>query len=242
MFKSRIADLNIGFVEYYDLFHAYVPDFAAEFEKPDLVIESLLPDINAERDLHLAAGERELAPGRYQMVRAFRKLADALPDFDAVVFHSCFIQTANHGVAFTARSGTGKTTHMLLWQRLLGDRMRIINGDKPIVRFVDGGLYGYGTPWNGKEHYYQKDRAPLTDICVIERSPVNETVEISREEGALVLLSQVHSPVDAVQLDKTLALVNRIAENCRFWKIRCNMELEAAEVAYNAIVGTSGEN
>ena len=36
------------------------------------------------------------------------------------------------GIAFAAPSGTGKTTHIKLWQRLYGDRVEIINGDKPL--------------------------------------------------------------------------------------------------------------
>ncbi len=231
MFKARIADLNIKFIEHYENFHAYIPEFKAEFDKPDLIIEALQADIDAERELDGG----DLPPGRYQMIRAFRNLADALPDFDALVFHSVFVNVADRGIAFTARSGTGKSTHMLLWQQLLGEKMRVINGDKPIVRFVDGGLYGYGTPWNGKEHLYINDRAPLTDICVIERGEKNETFPISVEEGAIELMQQVHTPEDPVQLVKTMQLVDRIAKQCRFWKIRCNMDIEAAEVAYKTI-------
>ncbi len=232
MFKCRMADLNIQFEEYYALFHGYIPDFAADFETPDLIVEALLADIEAEK----LVNKEILPPGRHQMNRAFRKLADRLPDFDALVFHSVFISVADRGIAFTARSGTGKSTHMFLWKQLLDDKMTVINGDKPIVRFIDGGFYGYGTPWNGKERLYTKGRAPLTDICVIERSEVNEVVPMSLDEGAIELMQQVHTPEDPVQLVKTMQLADRIARQCRFWRIRCNMDIEAAEVAYNTIV------
>ena len=42
---------------------------------------------------------------------------------------------------FCGSSGTGKTTHMLLWQKMLGDRFKFINGDKPIIRFIDNVPY-----------------------------------------------------------------------------------------------------
>ena len=67
----------------------------------------------------------------------FRALAEQLPAFDAFVLHSACFDVDGVGVAFAAHSGTGKTTHMMLWQQLLGDRMTIVNGDKPIVRFFD---------------------------------------------------------------------------------------------------------
>lgn len=237
MFKGRIADINVGFEEYYKLFHAYIPEFAAEFDKPDLVIEVTQKDIEEERAEELAAGGKDFPPGRFQMTRAFRKFGDAIPDFNAVVMHGCFVSVGDRGIAFIARSGTGKTTHMLLWQKLLGERLQIINGDKPIVRFIDGGLFGYGTPWNGKEHFFVNGRAPLTDICIIERGEKNETLPVSKDEGALALIQQVHTPRDPEQLTKTMQLVSRISEQCRFWKIRCNMDIEAAEVAYGKICG-----
>ncbi len=233
MFKARIADINVKFIEQYDLFCFYMADFVAEFEKPDVVIEALQADIDAEKVFRGG----DFVPGRYQISKAFRKFADVLPDYDAVVFHSVFVSVEDRGIAFTARSGTGKSTHMLLWKELLGEKMTVINGDKPIIRFIDGDMFGYGTPWNGKEHLFTTGRAPLTDICIIERSDVNETLPMSVEEGAIELMQQIHTPEDPTQLMKTMQLADKIAKRCRFWKIRCNMDIEAAEVAYNAIFG-----
>ncbi len=232
MFKGRIADINVLFEERYNLYEHYIPEFSAVFEKPDVVVSVFEDDIEAERKV---SEKRNCPPGQYQMDRAFRKFADSLPDFEAILFHSVFVSVGDKGIAFTARSGTGKSTHMLLWKQLLGDKMTIINGDKPIVRFIDDGLYGYGTPWNGKEHLYTMGRAPLTDICVIERSKTNEVVPMSLTEGAMELMQQIHTPEDPVQLVKTMQLADRVAKQCRFWKIRCNMDIEAAEVAYKAI-------
>ena len=67
----------------------------------------------------------------------FRAFAEQLPHYNAFVLHSATFDVSGVGVAFAAHSGTGKTTHMMLWQKLLGERMTIVNGDKPIVRFFD---------------------------------------------------------------------------------------------------------
>ena len=42
-------------------------------------------------------------------------------------------------------------------------------------------------------------------------------------------------PLNSEMRVKTIGIIYRIAENVRFWKISCNMEDEAAEVAYNTI-------
>ena len=44
-------------------------------------------------------------------------------------------------------------------------------------------------------------------------------------------------PFDPVMRIKTIALVYRIVEKVKFWKIKCNMDIEAAEVSYSAIFG-----
>lgn len=233
MFKARIADFNILFEEHYNLLYLNLGDFAAEFETPDFCVTTTLDDITHEEEI----SECKTRPYRYELACAFRYLANQLHKKDACVLHSCFINVKDKGIAFSARSGTGKTTHMRLWQEMLGSEMKIINGDKPIVRFIDGIPYGYGTPWRGKEQLGGKDRAPLTDICLIERSETNETVPMSKEEGLMLLMQQVYMPETASAVSKTMEIIDKIVNGCNFWRIRCNMEPNAATTAYNAIFG-----
>ena len=51
--------------------------------------------------------------------------------------------------AFTAKSGTGKSTHVSLWMQHIPD-CDIMNDDNPIIRLKDDGVYVYGGPWSGK--------------------------------------------------------------------------------------------
>lgn len=233
MFKARIADFNILFEEYYNLLYLRIGDFESEFDTPDIVVKTTLEEIEEETRV----SEIKRKPYRMEEQRAFRNLADMLPLKDSCVLHSCFIKVGERGIAFSARSGTGKTTHMNLWSKILGDKMKVVNGDKPIVRFIGDAPYGYGTPWMGKEGIGSKDSAKLTDICMIERSANNETVPISKDEGMLLLMQQIHMPTDVVALSATMKLIDRIASSCRFWKIRCNMDIDAAYTAYNTIFG-----
>ena len=52
-----------------------------------------------------------------------------------------------------------------------------------------------------------------------------------------MLLQQVYRPQDPLQMAKTLKLVDKLAENVELYKLACNMDIEAAEVAYNAMKG-----
>ena len=171
-----------------------------------------------------------------------RSLSEWLPLHNAFLMHSACFDINGTGVAFSAVSGTGKTTHMGLWQEYLGDKMTVVNGDKPIVRFFDDEPkvpYAYGTPWNGKERLGCNMRTPLKHICFITRSETNSTVPITKAEALPRILNQVYMPKDPAAMAATLQLINRLLDSVQLWEIRCNMDIEAAQIAYNAIFGAS---
>ena len=172
------------------------------------------------------------------------KLAEWLPTHNAFVLHSAVFDVEGTGIALAAHSGTGKTTHMLLWQKLLGKRLKIVNGDKPIVRFFADEPeipYAYGTPWNGKEHLGCNMRTPLRHIAFIERSEHNSCEQIAPEDAVNLIFNQVYMPKEPFAAAKTIELINRLISCCKLWKISCNMEPEAAEVAYNKIMEDKNE-
>ena len=166
------------------------------------------------------------------------KFASWLPQRDSFLLHASLIDVGGTGVAFSAPSGTGKTTHTLLWQRLLGDKMTIINGDKPIVRFFDDEQYplGYGTPWNGKERLGTNSKTPIKHFCFIERSNTNSCEKVDPADVLELFFKQIYLPKNNLNaISKTLNLADRFLKNVTVWKIKCNMDISAAEVAYNTI-------
>ena len=167
-------------------------------------------------------------------------IAEWIPLHDAFLLHSACFDVNGTGVAFSAHSGTGKTTHMLLWQKLLGDKMTVVNGDKPIVRFFEDEPetpYAYGTPWCGKEHLGCNMRTPLKHICFIERADKNSCEPLDKSDAVNLIFNQVYMPKDPAAMMKTMQLIDRLLSCCKLWKIRCNMESDAAETSFNAIFG-----
>ena len=72
---------------------------------------------------------------------------------------------------FTAVSGTGKSTHAMLWREVFGERVRMINDDKPLIRITpEGKAVVYGTPWDGKHHLSKNSAFPLKAICWLTRA------------------------------------------------------------------------
>ena len=237
MLKYRFADLNVAFnSRFEDMFKILFKGFEEDFEEADITFDITEPDIKFERE-----NDKENMLNQYDHILALasslRKIGEKLPGYDAAILHSATFSVDGRGIALAAFSGTGKSTHMFLWQKMLGDRFQIVNGDKPFVRFIDGELYVYGTPWAGKEGMKENVKVRLTDLCQIVRSETNHTEPMSKQEGVSLLLKQIYIPFDPIARVKTLQLIERIAESINFWKISCNMDIEAAEVSYKAIFG-----
>ncbi|MBR6533488.1 MAG: hypothetical protein IKT44_03580 [Clostridia bacterium] len=226
----RIADFNIEFKNPSSKLQYYLKSYISN-SPADFAIETSANDIETLRDnVKFDASEFQLESAAFH-----NKLLERLPFYDALFLHASLIEVGGIGVAFTALSGTGKSTHTLLWQELLGDKMQIINGDKPIIRFFDSVPYGYGTPWNGKEGLGTNTKVPIKHICFIERSENNNCEKIDAEKALKNIFSQIFIPNDALAATKTLELLNLLLNDCAIWKIKCNMDLEAAQIAYNTI-------
>ena len=131
-----------------------------------------------------------------------------------------------------AKSGVGKTTHTLLWKKLLNDKMIYINGDKPIIRKINNQLIIYGTPWCGKENYGTNASVLLKALCFIERANENEIAEITGIDLIKKLAHQLFFPKDSIQvLNKSVDLLTDITSvSC--YLLKCNMDISAAKLAY----------
>lgn len=198
---------------------------------PSITIEVSPEEIRQE----LEKVGKNFSPGYAESICAYRKLCLEMPKFGGLFLHASVIRVEDRGIAFLAPSGTGKTTHTGLWQALLGDKLTVINGDKPIVRLTDSGPVAYGTPWAGKEGLYEKDSVSLTDLCFLERSEENSCTPLSPEQALTKIVHQVILPGQAQTALQTLDLLDRLLRSCRLWQIRCNIHPDAANCAYETI-------
>lgn len=232
--RCLIADFLIDFKNRYGFTARQCAEYECEKDAlVDFEVVATDADIQQER-LH---AEREYPVGYVESICLYRNLAVKLPEKDAFLMHGSVISVKNKGIAFLARSGTGKTTHTLLWKQRFGEEMKIINGDKPIIRFLEGVPYAYGTPWAGKEGFQINGKTPLTDICFIERAKENKIVRITPEKALKPLMNQILIPSDPLAAVKMLDLLDKLLKTTRLWVIYCDPTIEAAEVASDGIFG-----
>ena len=165
----------------------------------------------------------------------YRKIAEKILSYNGFLMHGVVIDLCGTGIAFLAKSGVGKSTHTQLWQQLLKDNVKIINGDKPLIRLIGKKIYAYGTPWAGKENLHINAKCELKKICFIERSKNNECVPLSKNEVFEKLMNQIYIPKNPELLIKTLELAEKLIESANFYLIRCNTDISAAKTAYEVV-------
>lgn len=240
--KYKIAGKVIEVTSIYEKVHDYCKDYETD-EQADFSVMTTAEDIVYEKQKTDSEYAYEGLPlpdfsqGTLEETAVYRKIGEKIPYYDTVIFHGSVIAVDGHGFLFTAKSGTGKSTHTALWREYLGDKAVMVNDDKPMLKITDNGVIAYGTPYNGKHHLGCNMSVPLKAICIITRGEKNSIVRIDKSEAYAMLLQQVYRPQDPLQMAKTLKLVDKLAENVELYKLACNMDIEAAEVAYNAMKG-----
>lgn len=222
MLTVRIAGLVIGIENKYRHVEHLVRDYLTP-ETPEFTVSATEADIERER----AASEGDFSPGYLESTVVYRKIAERLPAYGAFVFHGAVISVDGGGYAFTARSGVGKTTHTRLWLAHYGERAHYVNGDKPIIRLIDGVPYAFGTPWMGKENYGSNTSVPLLGIAHLMRGEVNSARVVSADELSEIILSQMFIPKERAMALRTLSLLNSVLSSVRLIELRCNMDSDA---------------
>lgn len=160
--------------------------------------------------------------------------------FGGLVLHASAVGMEGNAYLFSADSGVGKSTHMGLWRRRYGDEaVRVINDDKPILRLEEGRWFVYGSPWSGKYGLNHNVRYPLGGICFLTRGSENRIRPCSAEDALPLLLNSTTRPHIPAYYRQLLKLLDHLTQNASLWHLECNMDPEAAEVAYRAMSGQS---
>lgn len=236
----QIADTMVEIRSIHDAVHMLCEDYRAE-GTPELVIEVDQKDIDFEREKSAQEDAFEGLPVRIftddylETLAVYRKLALALLDRNILLFHGSVVAVDGEGYLFTAKSGTGKSTHTRLWREKFGNRLIMVNDDKPLIRMQNGKAIVYGTPWDGKHRLSTNTAVPLKALCILERSAENRIQPITLHEALPMLFQQAYRPRSEAAMRKTILLIQQLGTAVSLYRLGCNMEPEAADVAYEGM-------
>ena len=160
-----------------------------------------------------------------------------LSSYDGCFFHSSCLEMDGEGYLFTALSGTGKSTHTRNWRRLFGDRVIMINDDKPLIRKIGDRFYVCSTPWMGKSDIGCNRIAPIKAIYVLKRGKENSAVPTSPARQMRPLMEATLLPSSRENMIKLLGLFDALFGQAKLIELYCNQDIESAQVAYDAVCG-----
>lgn len=239
-FTIALAGRHISISALHETTRDYCRDYLADGE-PDFTVVISQADIDYEReksqreDIIEGIPIRNFADDYLETLAVYRKIADKMLSFDTLLFHGSAIAVDGAGYLFTAKSGTGKSTHTRLWREAFGDRAYMVNDDKPLLKITDNGVWVCGTPWDGKHRLSKNTIVPLKGICILERGAENSIRCISVQEALPMIFQQSHRPQDPMDLTTLLSLVDKLTSQTKLYKLACNMHPDAVNVAYNGM-------
>ncbi len=235
IFNYKIADIVFSADIIYKSTYERMKDYLApEGEKPEFGFKITDADIAEERRL----SPYDFPDNVYEHTAVYRKyIYEIMEKYDAFFFHCSAIAVDGEAIMFTARSGTGKSTHRNLWMKNFGDRVTVINDDKPVIRRIDGKFYVYGTPWQGKEGLGCNIRVPAKALCFLSRAEENSIGPIDTISVVAKLMNQTVRPSDPWLMSNLLDLLDGFVRQVDCYDLRVNMNDDAAIVAYNGIKG-----
>ena len=228
----KFADKTVGIISLYEDVHEYCKDYLTG-DAADFTVTTAAQDIDFEKS---RSDLKTFKDGYYEELAVYRKICEKMPIYDTFLFHGSVVAVDGVAYAFAAPSGTGKSTHAALWRELFGDRAVMVNDDKPLLR-VGECVTAYGTPYDGKHRLSNKIAVPLKAVCLIERGAENRIERITASEAYPVLVQQTYRPLDVEALGKTMVLLDKLTQKVELYRLSCNMDIEAAKVAYEGMNG-----
>lgn len=202
---------------YYEVYDTNLGTLQLQFSKEENIGAILYQENKVTIFPFLSCFEVEYLLSQYAFVYWIKKYTKSL------FIHASSIVYQDAGILFCAKSGTGKSTQRMLWEKY-GNAI-CLNDDKNILRQINGQMYLMPNPWGGKHFVTTNIRAELKAIVFLYQSKENIITPLKKEEAFLLILKQTQlpSPDTVESWNECIDLL------CRnpLLHFGCNMEEEA---------------
>lgn len=178
----------------------------------------------------------ESTPQYLEHMQLCYKLSTTLLPFGRVFFHGVAVGYRGRAYIITAPSGVGKTTMYLALKIKMGDELTLINGDKPVLEFAEGGVVVHHSPWNGKEHMGRPVCMPLGGIVFLDRGDPHAVRVMPREVAAEAFCQFLFNADNAADTRAVAALCERLISGVPLWRFYSRADDATADSFYNEIL------
>jgi hypothetical protein len=208
----------------------YLADNQDENQHIDITI-----NIDEQRVLNAMQAHPELVQDDWEYMLTGSDFYTELIKFNGILLHSSCIVVDDKAYAFSADSGTGKSTHTQLWLKRFGDRAYMLNDDKPAIRIIDGEVYACGTPFSGKYDYSTPKIVKLAGICFLQRSEDNWIKKAETGKAVFNIFSQTVRKLNSDRMENLFDVLEEIFAKVPLYEFGCNISDEAVQMSYNTM-------
>ncbi len=161
---------------------------------------------------------------------------NAMISMDSITVHSSSFAIDGKGVIVSAPSGTGKSTHTGLWKERYGDRVTLLNDDRPVIRFLEGKPMLCGTPWSGSTDIFANLKVPLEGVVMLTRSSENRIERLDMARALEMLMPRCFLPYfDGGLMEATIKVIEKLVETVPVYLLQCRPDYEAVELVYKCM-------
>ncbi len=231
MFRICLADTVFEIDNKYEYMHNLCKDYVTELAAEYTVSVT-------EKEISSEDTEKEGRSRDYlESLALYRKICTILIEKDIVLFHCSSLSVDGKAYLFTAPSGTGKSTHAALWRKVLGEKVTMINDDKPLLKIKDS-ITVFGTPFGGKYGIQSNTSGKVAGIVVLKQSKQNKISPLPIKEAFPLLLNQTYRIKSPEAMNKILSLVEKLC-SLPVYLLECDISYEAVKLSYQTITGKS---
>ena len=152
------------------------------------------------------------------------------PNNIAVLMEQGIVLFLRHATAAGGNDQTGALSKF-------HDCCYMVNDDKPLLRVGQTMTEVCGTPWNGKHHLGKNCIVPLRAICILEQGEENEITRLAPKDALPMLMQQSYRPDNPKTMLQLLKVIDKMAKSVAFYRLKCNMDPEAAKLSYETMLG-----
>lgn len=143
--------------------------------------------------------------------------------------HASLVEWQGQGILFTGPSGIGKSMQANLWAQYEGGK--ILNGDKVIVRYLDGQWLACGSPYAGTSGIYTNRSVPIRAIVTLSQAQENTLQQFSPSNALRKLLQEVIVlPWDPLFINRITELLLDVINEIPVYHLACLPNASAVEL------------
>ncbi len=194
------------------------------------------PDVEKSvYDLYMSVQCIDAMKNSFRFINMF-SIENVLLESGGIMLHSVVMEHKGQAILLTAPSGTGKTTHSNIWNKLYD--IKILNGDKALIQKKNGAYHAYGSPYAGSSGLYLNEGAPIAAIAVLRQAKANKITPLSPFSAYSALYSECTvNNWSERYISLASDVISDMISSIPIYKLECNMDDDAAVLLRDTVFG-----